>query len=201
MIRTLRDLPKKVLMSLAVIGGALAIFALSVPLLGGARDDALAQNARLKGEVARVNTAITQSKADQDYIKEHAARYDELLKSDRLVPHTRRVAVLELENKARAFGLTGMSYSVDAAAGTNALQSAASQPTSGAYVLSIQDIKLAVKAPLDGSIYRFVDGLTASFPGAAVVREATLARGLTPRDGVDGIIVLSWRTAQAQEKK
>lgn len=201
MIRTFLDLPKKVLISLGVIAGALLIFGISVPFLGGSLDDTLADNSRLRAEIARVNTAITQSAADQTYVKENTAQYEALLKSDRLVPHTRRVAVVELESKAKEFGLTGMTYSVEGVAAANSLQSAASQPSSGAYALSIQEIKLEIKAPLDGSIYRFVDGVTASFPGSAVVREARLTRGLTANDGVEGTITLSWRTAQAQETK
>jgi len=200
-IRTLQNLPKKVLTALGVIVGALVIFGLSVSLLGVARDDANIENSRLKSEIARVNSAITTAKVDQEYVTQNTPRYEQLLKGERLVPHTRRVAVLALEEKARAFGLSGMNYSVEAAAASNSLQAAAGQPTSGAYVLSLQDIKIDIKAPLDGAIYRFVDDIASTFPGAAVVRDTVLSRGATAKDGVTGLIILSWRTAQAQEKK
>lgn len=203
MIRNLGNLPRHVLISSGVILGALLLFAILVPVLGGARDDSFSENSRLQGEISRVRTALNQSKTDQDYVKNNVEAYESLLKSDRLVPHTRRVAVVELESAARTFGLTALNYSFSAAA-ANSLAVATSQPASGAYAVSIEAVSLKVGAPLDGPIYRFVVSIADRFPGAAVVQRMQLARaeGAAATGGaVQGEVTLSWRTAQAQEKK
>jgi len=200
MMRILTALPKNVMISLAVIAGALVILALAIPFLGGGRDDTFAENARLQGEISRINAAITQSKSDQLYVAENLAKFEELIKSDRLVPHTRRAAVIDLEEKARSNGLTGLNYSIGAVA-TNSLRAVAGQPSAGTYRVSLEEIALKVAAPLDGAVYRFIDAITQKFPGAAVVHTLTLMRGATPATGVQGEIGVSWRTAQEQEKK
>lgn len=201
MINTFRDLPKKVLSALGVILAAIIIIGVSVPFLGGARDEAVSENGRLTGEIARLNAAINQSKVDQDYVKANGAEYEALIKSDRLVPHSGRVAVVALENEARAAGLTDIGFTIDAAEGATSLRAVANQPTSGAYVLSVQEIDISAVAPLDGQLYRFLDALRLSFPGSAVLEAATFKRGDVFADGVSGKFTVSWRTAQAQEKK
>jgi len=167
--------------------------------LGGARDDALAEESRLQNEIARITTAVTQSKADIAYVNENREVYEDLLKSDRLVPHTRRSAIVDLETKARTSGLTALNYSINAVS-VNSPRAAANQQASGAYSVSMEEISLKVGAPLDGSIYRFIDAISASFPGSAIVHTISLARGPAFTSGVQGEIGVSWRTAQAEER-
>ncbi len=199
MIRLLTTLPRPVLISSTVIVTVGVLFAILVPLLGGARDDAFGENARLTGEIQRANVSINQARTDITYIKDNQEKYEALLKSDRLVPHTRRTAVVELQNAARATGLTSFTYSIGKVS-SNSLRSATGQPSSGDYEVSLEEIGLVVKAPYDGSIYRFIDSLTQNFPGAAVVYGFNLTRGLTVSDGVEGQINVTWRTAQAKDK-
>ena len=200
MMRFLTSLPKKVLISVGVIAAALVIFAIALPLLGGGLDDAEVANTRLQAEIGRVTKAVAQAKVDQLYVSENIERYETLLRSDRLIPHTRRVAILDLENKGRLNGLTAMNYSIGALPGS-AAASAAGQPASGAYRVSMEEIKLKVGAPYDGSVYRFIDAINQAFPGAAVIQVVNLSRGITASAGVEGEINVLWRTAQAEEKK
>ena len=199
MMRALKNLPKHVLISLAVIIATAVIYGILLPTLGGARDEAFADNIKLGSEITRINGVIKQSTADKEYVVENQAQFEALLKSDRLIPHTRRAAIAQLEDAAHVNGLTTMSYDIGLVA-ANSLAAAASQPTGGetAYRVSVEEIILKIAAPLDGAIYRFLADISDSFPGAAIIQSAALARsGQT----VQGEIKLSWRTAQALEKK
>lgn len=213
MKRLLSEIPRHVLLSVGVIVGAGAIFAVLLFVLGGARDAAVADNARLTSEIQRTQTAIAQAQGDHDYVRTNQAKYEDLLKSDRLVPHSRRAAVVELQRIAQRRGLTSLGYSFSAAA-SNSLQSVSAQPATAAYRLSVEDVLLKVGAPVDGAIYGFVSDISQAFPGAAVVELVTLKRApritdqalaalAEGRDSglVSGEIKLSWRTAQAQETK
>jgi hypothetical protein len=208
MIRVLTSLPRPVLISAATLAGVLAVFAILLPVLGGARDGAFAEHNRLNGEIARVNTAISQAKSDIEFVAANKEKFEALLESDRLIPHTRRAATMELESTARLNGVTSLSYNIAAAAAPTSAKAVSSQPTSGAYRVSVEDIAMKVAAPLDGSIYRFMTDLTDQFPGSAVVQSFSLSRGaksgfgdLSSQDSVAGDIEVSWRTAQAEEKK
>ena len=212
MIRLLNTLPRPVLISLSIIFAAVVIFAILVPVLGGARDGAVLDNAKLTSDIAATKKAITQSQTDKNYVAENKDQYEELLKGDRLVPHTRRAAILELESAARANGLTALTYSIGAVS-ANSARSADSQPASGDYNVSVENIEIKVGAPIDGSIYRFLVDIGQKFPGSAVIDAVTLSRAnfITAealeavsqgKDAqlVQGTIAVSWRTAQAKEK-
>jgi len=212
MNRFLSITPRPVLISLAVIAGVLVLFAVLFPVLGGARDQAFAGNARLTNEINSTRSAIGQTQVDKDYVETNRAAFEELLKGDKLVPHTRRAAIVRLEEAARTYGLTTFSYSIGAIA-ANSPKGAAGQPTSDDYHVSIENIQLKVGAPIDGNIYRFLVDITDSFPGSAVLELFSLRRPefisaealnavSLGRDAklVEGDIVLSWRTAQAKDK-
>jgi hypothetical protein len=214
MTRLFSNFPRAVLISLAVGIAAIAIIATTVPVLGGARDDAYAQNSRLNGDIARVRKGATDTQADIDYVQQNGAQYEALLQSDRLVPHTRRAAIVELENSARNNGLTAMTYTIGAAAASTSAQAVQSQSAAGGYRVSVENISLKVGAPTDGSIYNFIADITSAFPGSAVVQSMAisrasfisaaaleaLSRGEDPKL-VEADIIISWRTAQAEEKK
>lgn len=212
MIREILTLPRKVLISIATLIGAALAFALALPLLGGARDDAFARNGQLTADIANTNTAIAQAKSDIDFVKANQPKFEALVQSDRLVPHTRRAATTELEEIARANGFTTLNYSISAAASSTSPKAISTQPQSSAYRISVEDIKVRVGAQLDGPVYKFIAAITDAFPGSAVIQGFTLARvdrakgGTAMRDKngrlelVGGDIDISWRTAQAQEQ-
>jgi hypothetical protein len=211
MKRLLSIIPRKVLMSLGAIVGLLAALSVLVPVLGGARDEAISRNIILGDGISGTRTQIAQARADQEYVVANQAQYEALLKSDRLIPHTRRTALVELQRIARQRGLTDFGYNFTSAASDSPL-AATAQPTSAAYRVSIESIEMRVAAPLDGSIYGFLSDIYDSFPGAAVLSSAVVRRLRVLTDQelqavsagsarlVTGEVSLLWRTAQAQEK-
>jgi hypothetical protein len=213
MRRIIADIPRIVLVSIGVILVSLGALAALVPLLGGALDAAVVDNARLKTAVEKTTRDIAQAKTDQVYVKENLAAFETLIKSDKLIPHTRRAAVLEFNNVGRQRGLTALSYNFDMAKG-NSVKALESQPKSGGYNVSVENIELRVGAPLDGNIYRFIADISDTFPGSIIVNGFELKRPpeITPlalemvsrgQDSqlVTGTIKVSWRTAQADDKK
>ncbi len=209
----LRTIPRKVMMSLGVLALGLVLWGVQVPLLGGAREDADTNATRLRSEIDQTRKDLAQAGADMKYLEEHQEQFESLLKSDRLVPHTRRAAVAELQKIAVQNGITGLEYIFNAAPATSA-NAAQSQPTSGAYRVSVEQIELKVSAPTDGAIYRFLEDIKDSFPGSAVAQIVQLERPptLTPammtalskgEDAkiVTGDISVLWRTAEAEEQK
>ena len=212
-MRFINDTPRPVLISIAVLLAGLVLFAILVPVLGGARDDAFAANSQLANEIERIKKSVTQSKTDQEYVANNSAAYEELLKGDRLVPHTRRAATVELENAARANGFTTLNYSIGAVS-ANSRKAVENQPTSDAYRVSVETITLNVGAPIDGAIYQFMAAINETFPGSAVIDTfsikraevvdakalSAVSRGGKDAQLVDGEISISWRTAQAKEK-
>jgi hypothetical protein len=211
MNRFLTDTPRPVLISLAVMLATVILFAVLLPVLGGARDQSFADNVRLKREIESARRSIKQSEEDKAYVEENAAAFEALQKSDRLVPHTRRAAIVRLESAARENGLTGFSYSIGSVSGASA-KAVGVQPASDAYQVSVEGIQLKVGAPIDGSIYRFLADISDSFPGAAVIETFSLKRqDIISADAlaavsqgmdsklVEGEIALSWRTAQRKD--
>ncbi len=211
-MNALRNLPRKVLISLAVLVLSLAALAGAFPLLGSASEDADTMGVRLKGEIDTTRRQITQALDDQKYVEGHLQEFEDLMKSDRLVPHTRRAAVAELQKIATRNGVT-LDYTFQAAPATSAA-AAQSQPATGAYRVSVEQISLKVGAATDGAVYRFLEDLSDSFPGSAVTQTVRLARppeitsamlGSLGQSGSPGIvsgeIAVIWRTAEAQEKK
>jgi hypothetical protein len=212
MKRILSTLPRNVLISAIVLLVSALLFGAAVHFLGGARDGAIAENARLATEIQTADTGIIRAKDDYQYVVDHQAEYEKLIKSDKLLPHTRRAAVVELQDVAAQRGLTTLNYSFSAA-GANSLQAVAAQPKAGTYRVSVETVELKVGAPYDGAIYGFIADVTEAFPGSAVVDSISLARAQDLTDTalaaisagqeaqlVTGEIRLSWRTAQADEK-
>jgi hypothetical protein len=211
MNRLLNLAPKPVLISAAVLVFAALMFAILVPVLGGARDDAVALGQKLASDISGARTKVATLIADQQYVAEHLEEYEALLASDKLVPHTRRAAVVALTQAATAHGVTGLNYSFVAA---DALSRAAvaSQSSSGGYTVAVETIDLKIDAPLDGPVYRFLADIMETFPGFLTVNSLTLARAPeisgaalaavsagAPSELVTGEISLSWRTAQADK--
>jgi hypothetical protein len=211
-MRFLQNVPKKVLVSCGIIVGSLLLFILALLTLGQWQVDAAALQQRLTNEIAQTRKDLAQAQTDRQYLAEHQEQFEALLKGDRLVPHTRRVAILELQRLATANGLASLNYSFRPA-GLNSPTAANAQPSTDAYRVSVEEIDLKVSAPIDGDIYRFIRDLTEAFPGSAVVQSIKLTRAAEITNAmlvlvsqgqdaqvVQGEINLSWRTAQAQEK-
>lgn len=212
MKRLLITIPRNVLISTIVLLVSALVFGASFHFLGGARDSAIAENARLTTEIQTAESGIIRAKDDYQYVVDHQADYEKLIKSDKLLPHTRRAAVVELQKVASQRGLTTLNYSFSAAAATSA-QAVMAQPKSGTYRVSVETVELKVGAPYDGAIYGFISDVTEAFPGSAVLDSVSLARAQGLTDAalsaissgqeaqlVTGEIRLSWRTAQADEK-
>src|SRR5262245_3172479 len=110
MMRALSNIPRNVLVATATIIGSLLVFLVLFLTLGAALDNAIADGARLKNESHQVNKNLRQSTDDKKYVIDHKDEYEKLVKSDQLVPHTRRTAVLELQKVATERGLTAFNY-------------------------------------------------------------------------------------------
>jgi hypothetical protein len=211
MKRILSTIPRKVLISLGSMTAMLALLVVLIVVLGGARDEAISRNIVLTDGIANTRTQISQSRTDHDFVTANLEKYETLMKSDRLVPHTRRTAVVELQRLGRERGLTDLTYNFAAATADSPL-AATSQPNSSAYRVSIESIDLRVAAPLDGAIYGFLTDIHDSFPGAVVLSSAVVRRLRVLNDQelqavsagsariVTGEVKLLWRTAQAQEQ-
>lgn len=200
------DLPRKVLVAVAVLAGSLVLFGILAEFLGGALSASVAENTRLKRSVDQATKDTLTANADYQFVTENAEYFERLIKGDRLVPHTRRDAFKQLQSMALEHGLT--SLAADFAAVND--RASAAQATTGAYRVSAEAIKVKVGAPLDGQIYRFIADLRQNFPGAAVLVSVKLSRPpkVTPdmlakinRKGVivDGEMELIWRTALANQ--
>ncbi len=211
MRRFIPDLPRNVAIAFATLAASLVLIALSVVFLGGARDAAIAENGRLTNEVQAVRGSINTARQDHEYVVANQEKYEVLLKSDRLIPHTRRAAVVELQRIAQMRGLTTLNYEF-AGVVSDSLESKQAQPANAAYRLSVEQVTLTVGAVIDGAIYGLVSDISEKFPGAAVVENVTLARApvvteealLAVAAGaeaklVEGKILFLWRTAQANE--
>jgi hypothetical protein len=216
-MRSLKDLrrvidaiPRPAFLGIVVLFVTAALFAMSFFMLGGARDSAVAEGKRLQNEITKITSAITRSRNDQEYLDVHLARYEELIKSDKLIPHTRRAALTALRAAAEPHGLAD-SLNFTFTAGTGSVAAAQSQPTSGAYKVSVETIALKIAAPLDGAIFRLIDDVNRTFPGSVVLESMTLERPLEVNEAalsdigrgssslVTGEVTLSWRTAQKEE--
>lgn len=211
--RILESIPRQALQGICVLLGTGVLFILSAIFLGGARDDALMEGRRINDEITRITKSITQATQDVEYVEQNKDRYETLMKSDKLVPHTRRAALTAMREAAAPHGLENSLNFTFSAANASSLESASSQPTSGAYRVNVETITLTVSAPYDGAIYRFLDDVTTTFPGSLALESLKLSRAAEVNESelsqisqgtgrlVTGDIVLSWRTAQKEEEK
>jgi len=209
----LPDLPRHVMLSIAVIAGSAVFYVVLLLTLASSRDAAVTDFSRLEAESAQLKKNLAQSKADFSFVQENREKYDALMKSDRLVPHTRVTAVRRLQELARREGLTTLNYEFSGG-GETSPAAAMSQGASGDYRVNVETIKLKVGAAVDGKIYRFLRDISNDFPGAAVVQVVDLARApavsadalnsvAAGRESllVTGEVTFLWRTAQATDKK
>lgn len=213
MKRLLNLMPKKVLISVGMLVGCIVGFAILYPTLGAARDTAIMLQDQLTMQIGQTTQNINTAANDEKYVHDNLERYESLMKSDRLIPHTRRAAVVRLQEVARVHGLSSMNYSFSQA-GMGVARTAVIQPTAGAYKLSAEVIELKLGAPIDGAIYGFISDITEAFPGAAVVENVSVKRASRITDAaldavskgqdsrlVEAELQVSWRTAQAVEQQ
>jgi hypothetical protein len=204
-------MPRKTAFASVTMTATLIVFAIVFFVLGGAHDDALEQNASLKKSLDQTTRNAKQAKEDRQFVIENQTKYEELLNSDRLVPHTRRVALDKLEFLKKQDGLTSVNYNF-AAAGQRSAASAASQPVTGGYKVQVETVELKIGAPLDTSVFDFLLDLGEKFPGSAVVETFAIERAAEittdalnqvsqNREAglVKGEVHLTWRTAQKEE--
>jgi hypothetical protein len=209
LLKTLADsMPRKVMISCFVLAGTLLMTLILVPTVGGLHGDILDTNTHLKTSIKKLSDNLATAKDDHQFLVDNHERYDALISSDRLIPHTRTVAMTQMQKLAIVRGLTTLNYNFK-------LQGEGGQSTEkvmGGYRLHSEVVELKIGAPLDTQIYDFVTDLGESFPGAAVVEEVKLERApaLTTEalnavssgqeSGlVKGEMTFAWRTAQAQE--
>lgn len=204
------DLPRKVLISAAALVGSGIAFALLLQFLGGALDGALTENARLKRSIDQATRDTQTVDSDYQFVTENTEYFEKLVKGDRLIPHTRRDALKQLQNLAQEHGVTAMTaeFSIATAPATKA--AAASPGQAEAYRVSVEAIKIKLGSPIDGQIYAFAADLRRNFPGSAVLMSMKLSRppkvtsdmlAQISKKGaiVNGEMELVWRTALANQ--
>lgn len=209
----LPDIPKKVAVSLAVVLSSGLSYVLLLLTLGEAADAATADVARLRNQVATTKTRIETAKDDISFIASNKGRFDALMASDKLIPHTRRTAIRQMQTLALEFGLTTLNYNFQAA-GTQGAEAVSSQPKSGDYKLYVENIELTVGAALDRDIFAFLAALNDDFPGSVVILNLEMSRApLVSAEAlnavsrgedsklVEGKLRVTWRTAQRQDEK
>ncbi|MGE3474404.1 MAG: hypothetical protein AB7H70_01220 [Rhodospirillaceae bacterium] len=211
--RIIESIPRPALKGIGVLLVTAALFALSFVFLGGARDNALAEGRRLNNEITTITKSITQTRQDIEYVEQNKDRYETLIKSDKLIPHTRRAALAALRDAAVPHGLENALNFTFGASNAASLEAATSQPASGAYRVNVEAITLKISAPLDGPIYRFIDDVAMSFPGSLSLESLSLSRAPEVNESllsevslgngglVTGDVLFSWRTAQKEEEK
>jgi hypothetical protein len=208
----LPNLPKPVMISLIVMGGCIVLFVILQLTLNAALGEAVNDVTRLKAELSKIQVALKQSKEDIEFINKNQDRFNALMESQKLIPHTRRTAVRQMQDLASEFGITSLNYNFQAA-GAQSPDAAAQQAKSDLYKVYVENIELKIGAPLDGSIYSFIAGMHDDFPGSMVLTEVELARALVispdmlEKAGkgedsglVTGTLKYSWRTAQQNKQ-
>lgn len=209
----LPDLPKKVALSLVALVASAVLFGVLTFTLGAATDAAIEDVTKLRNDVAAARQKVKQAKEDVIFVGDNSTRFDTLMGSDKLIPHTRRTAIRQMQSLALEFGLTTLNYNFQSAGG-QAAESVATQPKSGDYKVYIENIELTVGSALDRDIYSFIAALNDDFPGSMIISSAELKRAsnvtteslnLVSRGEdsklVEGKMKFTWRTAQKQETK
>src|SRR5690242_14604256 len=106
----LPDLPKHVAIATSIIVACLVLVGVLVPTLGAATDDAIADNARLTNQISQAKKDLTTVADDFKFVSDNKEKFEALLQGDRLIPHTGRTAVRQLQALALQDGLTGLNY-------------------------------------------------------------------------------------------
>jgi hypothetical protein len=206
------DLPKPVQISVAVIGGSLVLFVLLALTLGVAASSADDDVIKLRAELQTMQRNLNQSKTDYEFVLANQQRFEALMASDKLIPHTRRTAVRRMQALAQESGLSALNFNFQAA-GALAPEAVAQQPKSNLYRVYVENIELSLGAPLDQGFYSFIAGAFDSFPGSMVVTDLEMERApvinaealnKVSRGEDSGLVVgkikYSWRTAQQNEQ-
>lgn len=207
----LPDLPRKVVTSIGVLAASAILFVILLQVLGGTLDNAVAENARIKRSIDQATRDVATVSTDYKFVTENTEYFEKLMKGDRLIPHTRRDALKQLQSLAQEHGLTAMTADFSAS-NEKAAPAAAGQPQADAYRVSVESIKIKLGSPLDGQIYGFIADLRRNFPGSVVLMSLKLSRppkvtadmlAQISRKGtiVTGEMEVVWRTALANEKK
>lgn len=205
----LPELPRHVAISVAVLAASAIIFAISLSLLGGGLDNAVAENRRLKSSIDQATRDTATVSTDVKFVTENTDYFEKLMKGDRLLPHTRRDALRQLQSLAQEHGLTAMN--AEFAVANDPPSAAAASQAQGqavAYRVSAESIKMRLGSALDGQIYGFAADLRRNFPGSAVLVSMKLSRppkvtsemlAQISKQGtiVSGEMELIWRTALA----
>jgi hypothetical protein len=194
--------------SLAVIGASLLLFIILLPTLGTATSDTEDAVRRLTSEVSQIRSNLNQSREDHDFVVANKDRFEALMNSDKLIPHTRRAAIRQMQAHAFEFGLTTLNYNFQAA-GAQTPQAVANQPKSDAFRVYVEQVELTVGSPLDQNLYSFVAAIHDDFPGSMVITGMELERlpsvstealNLVSRGQESGLvkgkITYTWSTAQ-----
>ena len=211
-LKVLTDrMPRKAAFASLVMIVTLVVFGVLFIFLGGYDDDQIEKNAALKGNLDKVTKNAKMTRDDRQFVLDNKDKYDELLRGDRLVPHTRRVAMSQLQTIALQRGLTTLSSNFTVAANPTT-GGAATAAVSGGYRVQVEKVDLKIGASLDTQAYEFMLVLNESFPGSAVIEEFKLDRApeittdalnqvARGKDSglVRGELRFTWRTAQAQE--
>jgi hypothetical protein len=205
-------MPRKVAISSVVLAVTALLFLILLPLLGGAHTDAVELNQNLKASIEQTSAKLRTAKDDHKYVVDNMQKYEELLRGDRLVPHTRRVAMTQMQKLALDRKLTTLSYNFTALG--DSAPGAARNAVKGGYKLRTDRVDLKIGSALDTQVYDFVTDLGENFPGAAVVEQLTLERAPEisgdalnqvsrgQESGlVKGDVVFAWKTAQKQEEE
>lgn len=204
----LPDMPRKVVISLGVLAASLILFGALSQVLGGALDAAMSESQRLRRSIDQAAKDTTTVNADYQFVTENTETFEKLIKGDRLIPHTRRDALKQLQSLAQEHGLTAMTADFEAVPDEKAPAAKANTSQAEAYRVSVESIKIKLGSPLDGQIYAFTADLRRNFPGSVVLSSIKLTRPpkVTPdmlaqvsRKGsiVTGEMSLIWRTALA----
>jgi len=191
----------------------LVLFLVLVPTLGSVRDDAETAAIRLQNELSSIQQNLRQSKEDFDFIAANQNRFESLMASDKLIPHTRRTAIRQMQSVAVDAGLTALNYNFQAAANL-APEAASSQPKNDLYRVNVENVELTLGAPIDQSFYSFIASVYEQFPGSMAITEVEIERspGVTTEalnlvsrgedSGlVKGKLKYSWRTAQQNKQE
>jgi cell division protein FtsB len=206
------DLPKAVMISISVMAVSLVLFVILFFTLGAARDQALDDVDQLTSQLTAAKRDFSRARTDREFVEANVSKFEALMASDKLIPHTRRAAIRELQEVALEKGLTSLDYNFQAV-NASTPQAASTQPKAESYNVSVETISLTVDAPLDRPVYQFIESLHSKFPGALVLTSVEVARAKTispealnrvslgQESGlVASKLVYSWRTAQQNKE-
>ena len=207
----LPKLPRSVQVALSILVVALIGFILTQLFLVSRVEALRAENQSLNSQLRQIRADSQRLRTDSEFVQTELERYERVLSSDLLIPHTRRSVLRVIEEYALSSGLTQLDYeftSVD----TTRSDSISRQVAESEYRVNVETINLTAGALLDRPLFLFVEEVLSDLPGSAILqslevsREETLSTDLLNRiaadpttDVVNANIVFQWRTAQAKE--